>query len=143
GISISPDSVSYLSTSESLQAGLGFVMYDGEPMVLWPPLFPLVIAILKTTGLDPVHIAGLFNALTVAVGTFFVADWLLKNTSERGVALLGITLAVFSLPIIHVASWLWTEPLFVMFTVLCLILLSRKAKGKRTTRIGAVGVLTA
>ncbi|HEY6075172.1 MAG TPA: hypothetical protein VIV15_17780, partial [Anaerolineales bacterium] len=44
GAGVSSDAARNLSTADSLLAGRGFVDMLGTPFVLWPPLYPLVIA---------------------------------------------------------------------------------------------------
>src|SRR5262245_63939659 len=44
GPGVTPDSVTYLSTAESLRADGSFRRYDGAPYVEFPPLYPLVLA---------------------------------------------------------------------------------------------------
>ena len=45
GSGLSPDSVYYISIARNIAAGNGFVTFMGAPMIEWPPLYPLILAI--------------------------------------------------------------------------------------------------
>lgn len=47
GAGVSSDAARNLSTADSLLAGKGFVDMLGTPFILWPPLYPLLIAVLS------------------------------------------------------------------------------------------------
>jgi hypothetical protein len=53
GIGVSPDSVGYISTAQSLLNRTGFHLFNGEPFVQWPPLYPLLLAALGLLGINP------------------------------------------------------------------------------------------
>ena len=44
GAGVSSDAARNLSTADSLLAGKGFVDMLGGPFILWPPLYPLLLA---------------------------------------------------------------------------------------------------
>ena len=44
GAGVSSDAARNLSTADSLLAGRGFVDMIGGPFVLWPPLYPAIMA---------------------------------------------------------------------------------------------------
>ncbi|MFN2118957.1 MAG: hypothetical protein ACK2T0_01020, partial [Anaerolineales bacterium] len=44
GAGVSSDAARNLSTADNLVAGRGFVDMTGAPFVLWPPLYPLLLA---------------------------------------------------------------------------------------------------
>ena len=44
GAGVSSDAARNLSTADNLATGKGFVDMTGTPFVLWPPLYPLLLA---------------------------------------------------------------------------------------------------
>jgi hypothetical protein len=72
GPALFPDSALYLSSAESLREGRGYVLYDGRPYTIAPPLYPTLIASTQRLGIPPATI----NALAFA-GTIFVSGRLL------------------------------------------------------------------
>ena len=47
------DSITFLSTATNFLAGEGWWDVRGDPLVGWPPLFPLLLAALMQTGPPP------------------------------------------------------------------------------------------
>lgn len=117
GLGISPDSVSYLSTAENIARGKGFILYDNTRLILHPPMYPIVLAIpqlffgINTTKSAIIINAILFGSIIYASGVMF-----LKILSPR-LALLGASSLLISIPLIHVISMAWSEPLFILCTI--------------------------
>lgn len=44
------DSISYVAASRSVLAGEELARADGKPLILWPPLYPVLIAISTRIG---------------------------------------------------------------------------------------------
>src|SRR5690242_18826237 len=63
GAGLTPDSAAYISTARNLCAGRGYVQYDGNPFVAWPPLFPTLLAFLELCRVDPLSGGRIVNAL--------------------------------------------------------------------------------
>jgi 4-amino-4-deoxy-L-arabinose transferase-like glycosyltransferase len=120
GAGVSSDAVRALSTTEGLLTGKGFVDYVGSPYVLWPPLYPLVLAgISLVTGVDVFHAAWYLNLLL-----FPLNIWLWGIFFERifagklRYALLASIIALFSSSMIRIYANVASDPLFVTFMVL-------------------------
>lgn len=53
GMGVSTDSVDFLFAGQNLAQGHGLITHDGAPVILWPPLYPLLLAALRVGfGLD-------------------------------------------------------------------------------------------
>src|SRR5512140_2979032 len=98
GAGVSSDAVRAMSTAQGLLAGRGFVDFTGTPYVLWPPLYPLLLAGLGLlTRLDVFHAAWHLNIVLFPVNT-----WLWGRLFERifpgrlSYALLASLAGVFS-----------------------------------------------
>jgi hypothetical protein len=113
GSLISADSVYYLSAGKSFSIGNGFTAFNNQPITLWPPLFPFLIAIIEFIGLDPITITptmhGLFLGATAAL-TFLTAygnsrSWILS-------ALCGLLVAT-AMPLIVLANRLLADPIYI------------------------------
>src|SRR5512143_1786062 len=77
GAGVSSDAARNLSTADSLLAGKGFVDMVGAPFVLWPPLYPLVMAGMSLlTGWDTFRAAWYLNVGLYALNTW-LGGWLL------------------------------------------------------------------
>jgi hypothetical protein len=71
GAGVSTDAVNYLSAADHLAGGAGLTNFEGQPYVLWPPLYPILLAIPEAAfRLDAVIFGGYLNAVAFAVIIF-------------------------------------------------------------------------
>ncbi|MEO0129458.1 MAG: hypothetical protein ABIL02_04385 [candidate division WOR-3 bacterium] len=114
-----PDSISYISASEHLLSGKGFVQYDGTPFVAWPPLFPVLLAFIKLlTNFDYKLITNIVNILSF-ITTIYVSSMLLsKLIKPRFLVYFFMLFVIVSLSLIGVSQWAGTEILFISLTML-------------------------
>lgn len=116
------DSVAYMYAAESLLNGkrLLYFGYD-TPFVQWPPLFSFVLSGINLLGCDLVIMSGYLNAFIFALIIFFSGYWLLKGTRNYIIAITGTITILASIPISYVSKYIWSEPLFILFTLLFMI----------------------
>jgi len=147
GAATSPDSWNYIAAARNLLAGEGFTRYTGDPFVLWPPLFPALIAALIGLAdlagrtlhlLDALRVA---NALTVAA-TVIAAGlfWrrLLRSVPVAALATLAVALGY---PLVYGAAFVWSEPLFILLGLLAMIALDRHLTTPRDRTLLAAAIL--
>lgn len=121
GVTINADGVLYLSTAESLIVGEGLRTYSDNPFLLWPPVYPLVLASIGVFGADMAEAGRLLNATALGAIAFLTGLWLGAELRHRALALGAAASIVVSLPLCHVSSYLITEPLFCLFILLALM----------------------
>ena len=114
GLGISPDSIYYLSTADSIIAGKGFYQFDGKPFVMFPVGYPILLSIIKVIfGSYFLKIIPFFNALLFGF-TLFIAGIILEKTNHskwlKWVVLLIVSL---SPSLLEVYTMLWSETLFI------------------------------
>ncbi len=125
GPSVSPDSTVYIGGAKSLLSGNGYSL-NGNPITHFPPLYPLFLAVTGLLENNLVQAARFLNAILFGVnlGLFALAVYL-----TVGHSFLTTICAVFfflsSAPILELHSSAWSEPLFITFSLACLILLSK------------------
>ncbi len=121
GPGFSPDSAAYLSCAESLLAGQGFLRYDGNMYVGWPPLFPLIISLLGKMGLNLVQGVRFFNALSfgLTITCFYYLCTLRFQTRLWIVAATVSLLCTGSM--IGASIMVWSEPFFALLVLLFMI----------------------
>lgn len=125
GGAIGPDAVSYMSTAASLIGGHGLQDFRGVELFAWPPLFPVLVAGVGWPGLEPLLAGRLLNAAAFGLVVLASALWLGRNLGSRLLAAGVATLLAASYPLAHHASYLESEPTFILFTVLALAALGR------------------
>ncbi len=133
GVGVNSDSVAYIYTARSLMHGAGAVSYDG-PLVLWPPLFPALMAgIGVASGRDPVMLARLVNAVLFGLTVFLGGALLIRRASGSwAISLLGTLAILASIPLFSASVMVWSEPLFIVFTLMGLLAMD-KYLSERTT----------
>ena len=124
GPGLSPDSVGYIGTARNLMSGHGYVSYGDGVFALWTPLFPTLLAALGLLGIDPLDGARYINAVAFGLIILFSGQLFLLHIRSRALAILG-TLAAFSSALFAVSVTAWSEPVFVLLTILFTLYLSR------------------
>ena len=131
------DSINYLAVARNLLAGEGFLNYDGTPYTLWPPLYPLLLALLTAGGpglLDPLAVAGPLNAALLGVTVFVAGRYLHRRLESRFLALWAPLVLALALPLGELARWALSEPLFVLLLTLALAAADdHLAEGRRSS----------
>jgi hypothetical protein len=124
GAGFSPDSVNYLSNARNLQAGVGI-----QNMIVYPPLYPILLASMGFIfGKDPISIAQIINAVIFGLIIFFTGVLFYQYLKSPFLYFLGPILVIVSIPLIPVFLMAWTEPLFVFFILLYIIILDSYLK---------------
>jgi 4-amino-4-deoxy-L-arabinose transferase-like glycosyltransferase len=144
GARITPDPVSYLATARNLLRGRGFVSFNGAPYTDWPPLFPAAIAAM-TVLVGRVHRAvTLLNALAFGAAAAAAGVWTRRRTGSAVEGAAVAIAAVRAMPLVYVAVYAWSEPLYVLLTLLALFALAAYDRsGRRRTLVLAATLASA
>ena len=127
GVGVTPDSIAYISTARNLAAGNGFIDRYGISYTHAPPLFPLLLALTGIFGPDPADTAGYVNAFLCGLAIFLSSLWLWQHlrarpaptsrTLQTYLLLWAAAVLVLSPPLSQIASFAWSEPLFILLTI--------------------------
>lgn len=120
GAGVSSDAVRAMSTAEGLMAGKGFTDFTGAPYILWPPLYPLVLAGLSyLTHFDIFHSAWYLNLLLFPLNIWLWGILFERIFSGRlAYALFGSAAALISSSTVRIYANVASDPLFVTFMIL-------------------------
>lgn len=151
GLAITPDSLRYLAAAKNLAAGHGLLGYDNSPFVSWPPLLPIVLALLQTLGLEMVHglrwLYALLDALVLAFSVIWVARSSANNSDELPLwaTFLFALAAVCALPQLRVATAVWSELLLVVLALIGLYaaVITSMTSGGRAFAVAVIAVALA
>jgi hypothetical protein len=134
------DSVSYFSAADSVQRG-AFVQYEGLPLTLFPPVYPIAIAAVSLTGLDRQPTAFALNLLCVSLIAMKVSG----ISRRHDAALLAVsTLVVAALcvgPIPSRLRYAASELPFMALTLTCLDQADRRIWRRGPVWAFALGLL--
>ena len=131
GAGVSSDAARNLSTADSLLAGKGFVDMLGNPFVLWPPLYPLVMAGMSLlTGWDTFRAAWYVNIGLYALNTW-LGGWLLYRIfrEKLAYAVVGSLMLLLSRSTLRIYANVASEPLFATFMLLFFLCAARYLRG--------------
>lgn len=121
GIGTTPDSIHYIAAAHSLLAGDGFLRYGGGVFDGWPPLFPIILALVKVIAgaarVDYLECLRWLQALTfaavvVAAGLFFRRY--MRPSPLPFVAALAV---LFGAVLLDHSVYVLTESLFVVLVI--------------------------
>ena len=115
------DSIYYVAVARNLLAGEGFTNFDGAPLMHWPPIYPLLLALASLGLFDPLDVAGLLNAIIFGL-TILVVGCYLRNLLESGfLVILSCSALALSVPLADLSSWVLSESAFILLTILALV----------------------
>ncbi len=143
GTAVTADSVNFLSTALNFLAGEGWRNFEGSPLTLWPPLFPLLLAAFGWVGIEPLEAGRWVNATAFGLTILAAGGWLRSHLRSRLLALAATATLVASLPLSHWAAHFMTEPLFVLLALLALIQLAAFLHRKTDAPLWWAAVFTA
>jgi hypothetical protein len=123
GLGLSPDSLAYLAGAEALEQGRGFVDRHGNPIGLWPPLFPATLALIGLVPMAAFWPQALLQSLLLGTTAWFV--WSTCRRIDPWMAVLAAVVTLCSFPLLKVGVMLWSE---LLFTVLSLVAVTAAAR---------------
>jgi hypothetical protein len=124
GAGVSPDSTTYISGAKSILSGNGFSI-DGNPITHFPPLYSLFLVAMGLFDSNLVHGARILNALIFGINMGLVALAVFLTAGRNFLtATFAALLFLSSASLLEIHSMAWSEPLFITFTLACLILLA-------------------
>ena len=125
GAALHADSVFYIYAARNLLAGDGFQILHANgriaPLVHWPPLYPLALALPGIAGIDARAFAGPLNAALFALTAFAVGRWARRRLESKALALWGCAAVALAAPLADMASWALAETPFILLSTLALI----------------------
>jgi 4-amino-4-deoxy-L-arabinose transferase-like glycosyltransferase len=141
GVGLSPDSANYLSAARSLLAGQGYRYPDGGIYTHWPPLYPTLLAAAGLAGVDPLLGARLLNSLAFGLIILLSGRLFLRCTTSRALALAGTLSVLASSPLLACSIMAWSEPIFIVLTILFLLYLPGFLRRKNLPALVLVSIL--
>jgi hypothetical protein len=136
GAGVSSDAARNLSTADNLIQGKGFVDMIGEPFILWPPLYPLILAGMAfATGWTTFEVAWYLNVVLYALN-IWLAGWFLYTMfrDKPLYAAVGSLVLLLSRSMLRIHANVASEPLFE--TLMLLFFLSTGSYLQNDSRRG-------
>ncbi len=121
GPGVTGDGLRYLSTAQNLRAGLGVVDYSLTPLLAWPPLYPLILAL----GSDVFLFGWVFSLFLYGINIYLagrLAATLFPGFAPAAALVSLVTLASPSILRLHTS--IGPDPLFLMLILTFLLLMA-------------------
>jgi hypothetical protein len=120
GIGVSPDTYSYYLCAKNIASGNGFVSSPGNPYTTWPPLFPSIMAAIEILGYNSIFYLKYLHAIVFSLILFSSGGLYYSSFHYRPFVFIAILWTIASNQIIQVTMWAWSEPVFILLTILFL-----------------------
>jgi hypothetical protein len=135
GAGLSPDSVTYISTAQDLLHARGYVQFDGQPLLRFPPLYPTLLALAGTLQPDIASAARWLNAVAFGLIVGISSHWILTRTRAVSLGILGSVAVLLCIPLIETSVYAWSETLFTLCALGCLYHLDAWARRDEPWRL--------
>ena len=119
GVGWSWDSTDYVAAGRSLSHGLGSLDVIGDPMVVRPPGYPVLISIGEFLNVKTNTTLLIINLLSAGLMVFF-AHKILQHTTSHITTIIGTSLIVLSPSLLWQFTMAWSEPPFLAIEMVCL-----------------------
>ena len=143
GVGLSSDSITYLSVAQNLLAGRGWVEFNGQPLLEFPPFYSIVLALISLSWFDLATVAHYLNSVCFGIVILLATHWLMTHTRSLVLTGIGAGATLLSLPLIEVSAYAWSEPLFIVLTLLCLFQLEQYVVAEKPLALYLAGVCAA
>jgi len=143
GMGLYPDSIYYISAARNLAEGKGLLCHTGAPLVLWPPLYPGVLALLSLASIPLLPGARVLHALLLAVIVFCSGEIVRRHCRSRWLLLLALFVSSGAIPLLSASIWVLSESLFIVLVLLTILLIPSCFRRQSGWLLLAVSFLTA
>lgn len=126
GLGISTDSVHYLFAGLNLSRGDGPVSFDGSYVLLWPPLYPTLLAIIHLiTGLNIFVSANVLHFVAYAITSYCLSILFLKIFPDNFLfVLLGNILSDIGIVVLTTFSVVGSDYVHLSLVMIFIVLVS-------------------
>src|SRR5258707_5602784 len=130
GAGLTPDSLTYVNAARQLMQGqpLTEIPTNGKanPYTHFPPLFPVLMAIISTLlRTDPLQAGQYINCLLFGLNALLVALVLHRAGSRFYIVILGVLFMLAADEMIYIHLMIWSEPLFILLMLSGIYFLQR------------------
>ncbi|MDR6943090.1 hypothetical protein [Mucilaginibacter pocheonensis] len=123
GIGISPDSIMYISAARSLNTNGTLHTFNHVPIVDFPVFYPIFLGIVMfITRIDPTIFGVALNGLMFGA-LIYTSGWIMHRfvPASRPYKWLMLLAIILSPALLQIYSYLWSETLFILETLLFLV----------------------
>ena len=142
GVGLHWDSSTYVVVARNLLDGVGFRQLF-TTYVGYPPLYPLLLAVVSVDVLDPFDVAGPLNAALFGCTIFVVGQYLRRRLESRFLVVWAALAIALAAPLAGLAAYALAGPAFILLVTLTLIRTETFLAEGRTSSLVWAGVWAA
>lgn len=145
GVAFTWDSINYLGAARELLTAGDFAraLEEREPLAVWPPLYPMLLAAASFGAFDPIEVAGPLGAIIFALTILTVGLWMRSAVASRALVILGCLATACAFPLARLAGFALTDALCILFFLLTLTRVDAFRNGGGRTALTWAAVFTA
>ena len=142
GVGLHWDSSTYVVVARNLLDGVGFRQLF-KTYVGYPPLYPLLLAVVSVDVLDPFDVAGPVNAALFGCTIFVVGQYLRRRLESRFLVVWAALAIALAAPLAGLAAYALAGAAFILLVTLTLIRTETFLAEGRTSSLVWAGVWAA
>ena len=127
GIPMFGDTLVYTHFAETFAAGDGF---EGR-LIQWPPLLSTVLGFFGSLGVEPTESGRYLNIISLGLIILVAGHWLHRYVKCRFLVIGAAVTIMISYPLTRTSSYVLTETLFILITLLALVNIESFLSGRR------------
>lgn len=119
GQGITDDSVNFFAAAVSFPPHL--LKLDGSAFVEWPPMYPILLSGYKIFNIPPLHMGILLHAVSLIFTIYLIGLLIFRHIQSNYIKHTALFVTVFSVPILIVNVFAWSEGIFTMLYLLLIV----------------------
>ena len=145
GVALTWESINYVGAARELLTAGDFAraLEDREPLAVWPPLYPMLLAAGSFGVFDPRDVAGPLGAVVFALTILAAGCWMRSAVASRALVILGCLAIAVAFPLARLAGFAMTDALCILFFLLTLTRIDAFRNGGGRTALTWAAVFTA
>ena len=143
GIGLTSDSVGYIAAARNLSAGRGLTLYDSSSLTIYAPLYSTILSLTELiSGLDPTEGARFLNAGLFGLVVYLSGLLFQRRLARTSSVILGMASVALSPVLFGLSTYALTEPLFILWTLIFLLLIDNYLKARSPALLILVAIVT-
>jgi hypothetical protein len=133
----------HFTAAEALRHGESMTLSRGQPFSIWPPLLPILLAIVRCLGCDYPTSGLLLNLLAHTTILFVSSMLLLRLFGSTWIAVTNLAVLLVSVDLLRTTTTLQTEPVFLALVITGVYAFVLYLERPTRVRLGVLIVLAA
>ena len=143
GVGVVGDGKNYIRMAGKLLTAENWLLWDRNFNANWPPAYPTMLALASGFTFDLRSVVGPLNAAAFGMTVFIAGHWIRHRIKSLFLAMIGALAVLVSIPVVWIASYAFSEGIFILLTTLALFQGDRYLQSGKTSSLIWSAVFTA